>query len=326
MKRVIFFSGTLAMACASAYAQTNVDIYGIVDTGIVISTGGPAGKEIKLASGVSNGSRIGFRGTEALGGGVTAFFTLENGILVDTGGSDQGGLLFGRQALVGLKSDLGALSLGRQYAPIYQTLTAIDPFGNNYGGASGQLMSGEKAGTRMNNAMVYESPKLNGFSGVLAYGFGEVPGDSARSRQFGYSATYEAGPLFLRGAFNRTTNTTATDSARNTLFIAKYNFGPVIAGLGVGDNKGSAQVDSRDYIAAVTLPLQRSTLMGTFIRKDDRAGTNLSANQIAVAYTYSLSKRTSLYAAASKLSNTRFTASKFGAGDTEYDAGLRHTF
>lgn len=326
MKRLIFCAGTLAAVIAPAYAQMNVNIYGIVDTGIVVAKGGAAGTEVKLASGISNGGRIGFRGTEDLGGGLTALFTLENGLLLDTGAADQGGLLFGRQAFVGLKGSSGTVTLGRQYTPIYQTLTAVDPFSNNFGGASGRLMSGETAGTRMNNTVLYESPKLNGFSGVLAYGFGEVPGDTSRSRQLGYSATYEAGPLFLRGAFNRTTNATATDDARNTLYIAKYNFGALTGSFGYGVNKGPALVDSRDYIAGVTVPMDRSTVMATFIHKSDRAGTNLSANQVAVAYTYALSKRTSLYAAASKLSNTRFTTSKFGAGDTEYDAGLRHAF
>jgi GBP family porin len=270
----------------------------------VVSKGGPAGTAINVASGVSNGSRIGFRGTEALGGGPTALFTLESGILLDTGASDQSGVLFGRQALVGLEGRLGTITLGRQYTPIYQTLTAVDPFGNNrtnYGGAGGQLMSGEKAGTRMNNAVLYASPKLDGLSSVLAFGFGEVPGDTAKSRQFGYSATYEGGPIFVRGAFNRTTNAAATDSARNALLIAKYNFGSVIAALGYGDNKGAGNVDSQDYIAALTVPIQQSTVMATFIRKKDRATTNLSANQVALAYTYSLSKRTVLYAAAAIL-------------------------
>jgi predicted porin len=66
--------------------------------------------------------------------------------------------------------------------------------------------------------------------------------------------------------------------------------------------------------------------MATFIRKKDRATTNLSANQVALAYTYSLSQRTALYAAASTLTNNRFTGSKFGPADTEYDAGIKLTF
>ena len=53
----------------------------------MVSKGGPAGTTINVASGFSNGSRIRFRGT-ALGGGLTALFTLESGILLDTGASD----------------------------------------------------------------------------------------------------------------------------------------------------------------------------------------------------------------------------------------------
>jgi predicted porin len=60
-------------------------VYGIVDSGIVVDSGGPKGSELKLESGVSSFSRIGFRGSEALGDGMAAIFTLESGIQNDTG-------------------------------------------------------------------------------------------------------------------------------------------------------------------------------------------------------------------------------------------------
>lgn len=327
MKLVMLASAALGIVAAPAFAQSNVTIYGLLDSAIVISKGAPTSQSTKLESGVSNGSRIGFRGTEDLGGGMEALFTLESGVLLDTGASDQNATLFGRQAFVGLRSNAGTVTAGRQYTPIYNTLTMVDPLSNNYGGASGQLMSGEKAGTRMNNTVMYASPKWNGLSTQLAYGFGEQPGDSAKSRQFGYSATYETGKLILRGAFNRTTNATATDSTRNTLVIAKYDFGPVTGSIGVGDNKGSTgKVDSRDYIAGITVPFGAQAILANVIHKTDRANTNMDTNQVALVYTYSLSKRTNWYVAASKLSNIRFATSKFGAGTTEYDVGLKLTF
>lgn len=326
MKIVMLATAALGIVAAPAFAQSNVTIYGLIDSAVVISRGAPTSQTTKLESGVSNGSRIGFRGTEDLGGGMSALFTLESGVLLDTGANDQNATLFGRQAFVGLRSNAGTITAGRQYTPIYNTLTMVDPLSNNYGGASGQLMSGEKAGTRMNNTVMYASPKWNGLSTQLAYGFGEQPGDSAKSRQFGYSATYEAGKLLLRGAFNRTTNATATDSARNTLIIAKYDFGPVTGSFGVGDNKGTGKVDSRDYIAGITVPFGVQTILANVIHKTDRANTDLSANQVAVVYTYALSKKTNWYVAASKLSNIRFATSKFGAGTTEYDLGFKLIF
>lgn len=323
--------GGLALAIAStsssAMAQSNVTIYGLLDTAMVSTRGGPDGSEFKIDSGVSNGSRIGFRGREDLGNGLSAIFQLEAGILLDSGASDQNGTLFGRQAFMGLKGKMGTLTIGRQYTPIYHTLTSVDPFNNNYGGAAGQLMSGAKAGTRMNNTVMYVSPEISGLTGQLAYGAGEVPGDSAKSRQLGASLTYKAGPLLLRGGYNRTNNVTATDSARNVLLVGEYDFGPLTAGFGYGTNRGQRGIDSRDYIAALTVPLGGAhTLMATLIHKSDRANTNMGANQVAAAYTYYLTKRTNVYVAYSKLSNIRFTTSKFGEGDRELDVGIKHLF
>lgn len=328
MKKAVLAAAVLAGMSASALAQNNVQIYGLLDSAIVHESGGPKGSATKLESGVSNGSRLGFRGNEDLGDGLSALFVLEAGILIDTGASDQNGLLFGRQAFVGVrKKDFGTLAIGRQYTPIYQTLTMIDPSSNNYGGAAGQLMSGEKAGTRQNNAVNFSSDKFAGFSGQLAYGFGEVAGNAQGSRQVGGSLTYELGKLTLRSAYNQTNNAAATDSARNTLTLAKYDFGILTAGVGVGTNKGIGTTESRDYIAALTVPFGPHTIMATYIKKDDRSVANkFDAHQYASTYIYNLSKRTSVYAAYAKLSNINFTTTKFGTGDREIDLGIKHTF
>lgn len=328
MKKAVLAAAVFASMSGAVYAQSNVQVYGLIDSAVVVENGGPKGHATKLESGVSNGSRLGFRGNEDLGNGLSAQFVLEAGILVDTGASDQSGLLFGRQAYVGLrKAGVGTLTAGRQYTPIYQTLTMIDPSSNNYGGAAGQLMSGEKAGTRQNNVVKFASDKLSGISGELAYGFGEVAGNSAASRQVGASLTYEQEKLTLRAGYNKNNNATATDSARNTLVLAKYDFGVVTAGVGYGINKGMGTIDSRDYIAALTVPFGPHTILATYIKKDDRSVANkFDAHQWASTYIYNLSKRTNVYVAYAKLSNINFTTTKFGTGDREIDLGIKHTF
>jgi predicted porin len=325
-KRII--ATCVALLGSAAHAQTNVQIYGLIDSAIVVESGGPKGSATKIESGVSNGSRIGFKGTEDLGGGTSAIFLLESGILLDTGASDQNGLLFGRQAYVGLRrKGLGTVTLGRQYTPIYQTLTLIDPSANNYGGAAGQLMAGEKAGTRQNNMVKFASEEAGGVSGELSYSAGEVAGNVAASRSIGGSLTYVRGGLTTRVAYNRTNNATATDRARNTLAIAKYDFGVLTAGIGYGINKGMGTIDTRDTIAALTIPFGRHKVMATYINKADRAPSHkFGAHQYAGTYLYSLSKRTSLYAAYARLSNTNFTTTKFGTGNRELDLGIKHTF
>src|SRR5689334_20048317 len=128
MNKAVLAAVVLTSMSAGALAQNNVQIYGLLDAAIVHESGGAKGSATKLESGVSNGSRIGFRGNEDLGDGLSALFVLEAGILIDTGASDQNGLLFGRQAYAGVrKKDVGTLAVGRQYTPIYQALTMIDP-------------------------------------------------------------------------------------------------------------------------------------------------------------------------------------------------------
>ncbi|WP_222838972.1 porin, partial [Enterococcus faecium] len=81
----VLIAGSFA---ATASAQSNVTIYGIVDAGIVRETGGAAGDVTKLTSGIGSQSRIGFRGTEDLGNGLSAIFTLESGYKIDDGAID----------------------------------------------------------------------------------------------------------------------------------------------------------------------------------------------------------------------------------------------
>ena len=101
------------LACAgAAYAQSSVTLYGVVDTNIEYATNlpgatpGSSGNRVSMQSGGLSGSRWGLRGVEDLGGGLSALFVLESGFASDTGQSQQGSRLFGRQAYVGLKSSL----------------------------------------------------------------------------------------------------------------------------------------------------------------------------------------------------------------------------
>jgi predicted porin len=94
-------------ACA-AHAQSNVTIYGLFDVGVQLDDASN-GKTAKVVSGGNYGSRLGFRGAEDLGGGLSAIFTAEHGINVDTGGLAQGGRFFGRQVFAGFKGTWGTL-------------------------------------------------------------------------------------------------------------------------------------------------------------------------------------------------------------------------
>ncbi len=366
MKKSLAAIAVLAAFSGIASAQSAVTIYGIADAGIVNERGGKNGSVTKLTNGVGSTSRLGFRGTEDLGSGLSANFVLEAGVKLDTGEGDSA--LFGRQAYVGLKSnDLGAVTLGRQYTPYYLTYAVADPFGAGYAGTAKNLFPSVGSNTRTSNTIVYTSPSFSGFSGEVAYSLGEQAGSNKAGRQFGAAFAYANGPLNARIAYNnKNTDVTAAtaaaatppglpsrpDLSRNTLLAANYNFGVAKAFLGFGIDKGPrsadlpntsnpygavtnlprASLDSREMLVGVSMPFGASTVLASFIRKDDRTSFNQDADQWALGYTYDMSKRTKLYSSIARIKNknnagyTVGNNSEVGSGNKAVNLGVRHSF
>ncbi|HEY0847722.1 MAG TPA: porin [Noviherbaspirillum sp.] len=325
-------SALAALAIVStggAWAQTSLTIYGLVDAGVVFERGGPGGNAARLTSGVQSGSRLGFKGIEDLGGGLSAKFALESGFGIDNGMPGQGGLLFGRQAFVGLGGRWGDVLLGRQYTPHFLALDEVDPFGTGLAGSSTNLMA---TVPRMNNTLKYSTPAWSGLTGEFAYGLGEVAGNSTANRQFGASVGYLRGPLVLKLAHHRAEDAVGIDRSRNTLLAGKFDFGRAAASLGVGLNRGTGTADNRDYMLGVTVPVGAGALMASFIRKDDRSLANGDADQWALGYTHSLSRRTNLYTSFARINNdpgaayTVGNATEPGSGDKAFNIGIRHKF
>jgi predicted porin len=352
----------LALGSTAAHAQSTVSIYGIVDAAIVGESGGSAGHLTKLTSGAASASRIGFKGSEDLGGGLSAFFTLETGTRIDTGEVDAAGTIFNRQALVGLKGRFGQVALGRQYTPFHTTLVAIDPFGTGYAGTSKNLFPDSGTNIRTSNTVTWASPVLHGIDAQLAYSVGEQA-DSSVGRQFGGSIGYAAGPLLVRLAYNSknsdvlgsstTAGTTAAISrslGRNTLLGATYKLGWAKLHAAYGIDKGynasplanannpyggvkpTPSTDARDYLLGLSAQLGRGMLMASVMHKNDRTGFNQDAGSWGIGYLYSLSKRTGLYAAYAHIRNqngagyTVANNTEAGTGSTGYNLGVRHTF
>lgn len=357
----------LALACCSAHAQSSVQIYGVADAGIVLERGGAAGNTTNVSSGVASGSRIGFKGTEDLGNGLSAGFVVESGFAMDTGASGQGGLTFGRQSFVSLASPLGTISAGRQYSPYYKALRDIaDPFEDGLAGQAPNLMVPNR---RMDNSLRYASPKLAGFSTELAYSAGEVAGDSTRKRSLSGALNYEDGPLALSASHYRRESATAGLHAHNSLLAARYKIGNYQLHAGYAFNRGMGTVGgggsstlstgttggtitmgtvtsatsvitnatigvpgaaSRDAVLGLCATFGPHTFVGSVVQHMDRSPANQDARQYGIAYLYSLSKRTDLYAAYARINGDNgapFTvgnATDDGKGTRAFNLGLRH--
>lgn len=132
MKKSLLALAVLTAISGAASAQSSVTLYGKVDVGLVYESGNPAGKSLRVDSGITGGSRIGFKGVEDLGGGMKASFQLETGFCADGAngatqpnfctGSNQ---FMGRQAYGALSGGFGSVSGGRQYSLGFINLTKI---------------------------------------------------------------------------------------------------------------------------------------------------------------------------------------------------------
>jgi predicted porin len=285
----------------------------------------------RLDAGNQSGSRVGFKGSEDLGGGLSAIFTLENGFNSDTGTLGQGGRIFGRQAWVGLQGGFGAVKFGRQYTPIFGALDTIDPLGTGItGGGSGITTLFNPYGVRMDNTVNY-SVSSGAFSGQVAYGFGEVAGSTSANRQWGLSGTYANGPITGVLAYHNQNNAAGTDNAKTTLLGGVYNFGPVALHAAYAWNKGVGALDERDAMIGVTVPVSAAgNVIAEYQRKNDKAVSNDNSAQWALAYTHTLSKRTNVYTSYSRNTNDALAARGGAAGagltDTLFNVGIRHKF
>ena len=325
MKKMLLALLLPAVFTASASAQTSVTVYGLLDLGITSESGGPTGSKLTLGSGIQSGSRLGFKGSEDLGGGLAAIFTLENGFNPDDGTQGQG-RLFGRQAFVGLQGGFGTVTAGRQYTPLWSAIDSLDPV-DGIAGGSHNLM---RRDVRTDNTIKYVSPSLSGLSGELAYSLGEVPGNSAASRILGGGLAYANGPLLLKLAHQSKNNATDTDRSKSTYLGGSYQFGMVKALLGYEVNKGVGAIDDRVAVIGAAVPFGASTVMLSYTRKDDKSSANDDARQLALAYTYALSKRTNLYSSYTRINNENTLVSRTrtgdGSGDREFNVGIRHKF
>lgn len=344
MKKSIVALAVLGACSGAAMAQSSVTVAGVMDAGVLHEDGNKrAGDTTSVASGSFYGSRVTFRGVEDLGGGVSASFWLENGLLLDTGAADQGGLLFGRQAYLALQSQYGTVRFGRQYVPIHSINIFVDPF--EYaavGGYLGVVGAAGNGNSRANNAVKYISPTLAGFKTEVLYGLGEAPGDARQGRQIGAYASYASGPLFIALVHHNSNNGTALapvariNSTKNTAVSGTYDFGVAKASLIYQQNKDDLVLNSQDLMLGVSVPFGRSTFLGSYIYQKNKALVHANSNRISAGYLYALSKRSTLYVMASRIgnnSNARIglaaltddgTAS--GSSFRSYIFGMRHFF
>lgn len=345
MKTTTIVGGMICLGALNcAGAQTQVTIYGIVDSGFVHQSDpiAPAqGSVSSLTGGGQSGSRFGLRGVEDLGNGWKATFDLEAGINTDTGTSTLGAL-FGRKAHVGLDTPLGNIKLGRQYSLFYlDTILPADPFGM---GLMGRMNNVFSTHSRVNNSVSYATPRWRGWAAGFLYGFGEVAGNSSAARSYSGALSYEEGPARVALGYYNQRNAADTATSHAIALTGRYRAGPVTVYSAfqairstLNGTPGATIADTNVNVYMVGLQWSGGphTVLGgiTHVRDQRRiAVADARSTLYAVGYTYALSKRTNLYTSFGIFDNRGGAAYAIGDATTPvygqkgFDIGIRHRF
>ena len=201
MKNIGLFLLFLVCARQAAADENNVQLYGMVNSGMTYISNGAGGSSVRTdGCGPQGCNRWGLRGRESLGDGLSSLFVLESGFNLQNGKSGQGGLMFGRQAYVGLANQrYGTLTLGRQYDSLSDTVgmfPSSNNFATGYGSHFGDLNNLNQS-IRINDAVKYVSPEFGGLRMHGMYSFGGQFGNYAANRSWALATAYTSGPLSM---------------------------------------------------------------------------------------------------------------------------------
>lgn len=330
-------TATLAL-CASAggVAQTTPELgfqtYGVMDACVVSYKAAGAAHWYVNGGGCYYGSRLGFRGAEDLGGGMRAYFVLESGMAIDSGALAQGGRAWGRRALLGVSGGFGSLEAGREYAPAFYLINTVDPMRTGIGSALTTLWSGSASASsgRTDNSLTYQTPSMGGVTVRMLVGLGEQasPQASRGKDARGLGVTYRGDKLYASVSYGQVVNADDTGDDSALTVGARYDFGRFsLAGIAQsGEWEGSrtlaapsspTSMFSRKYASYLLGGTWKfnggHSLAGSYRRYDDRTAPNYDAQTWSLVYVHALSKRTQLYAGATRLRN--LAASSYNAAD-----------
>jgi len=362
MKKSLIALAALASFAGMASAQSSVTLFGIVDATLAYGHGSVSNKTQLTNSGY-NSSRLGFRGTEDLGGGMSASFWLEAGVNNDngtgaatntnnqsTGGAVAGigggqGLTFNRRSTVSLAGGWGELRLGRDYNPQFWNLTVFDPFGTNGVGTSQVLVSNAAItgviSVRSSNTVGYFLPgNLGGFYGQVQYYMGENNSNLANKKDgtgAGLRVGFANGPFNVAAAFSSTKylQSATTGDVKTVNIGGQWDFGMAkLMGEWSRDRRESlVTLTGKGGLIGALVPVGAGEIRVAYSTyKFDSAGTP-KANKLALGYVHNLSKRTAVYATVAHLKNKGGSALALNGATTAvdgkstgYDFGIRHSF
>lgn len=321
MKKILAAAIVSAFAAPAFAATANVDVYGVLDLSVEsLDDGSSRGTNLS-----SNASRLGFKGAEDLGGGLSAIWQIETTLTMDRSDTYGGA----RDTFVGLKGGFGTVKLGYFNTPTKQLSRKLDLFNNRLGDTRNLLRSDNTNGAsgntweeRFRNGIRYDTPSFSGLSGSVHYAT-QTNADVANNNDldaYSLGANYANGPIFVGATYQR--NNLAVGNESNWRLGAGYNMGDlklVALYAKSKDQRGTSGADRGVWGLGAGYKLGNGEIKGQYYKADDEDMTaNSGANLFAVGYDYNLSKRTQVYVAYAKTNNdsaARFSVTGGAHGD-----------
>ncbi|CAB3664819.1 porin [Trinickia soli] len=349
-----FAAAAAALACAPVFAQSSVTLYGAVDDAVTYVNNQKGSSNVYLRQGNLYASKFGLQGKEDLGGGTTAIFDLQNGFDLNTGAFASSGLMFNREAYLGLQNvRFGTLTAGRQYTPYY---TFVGPLTGSawLTGATGAHpgdIDGLDTTVRINNALVYTSPNWGGLQASAMYAFGGIAGSTGKGQTYSGALRYVSGPVSLALGYLRMDNAQQTGgfdpastgsfgvSALNTGYVSaraiqhlaaagNYTLGNLVLGLSYSNVEYKSGAQSlfgstavfNTYAALASYRFTPAFDIGAGIALTSASKANGISDaaryqQYSLKEAYHLSKRTTLYALQAYQHASGQTLGSKGAGN-----------
>ncbi|PRX92099.1 porin [Paraburkholderia sp. BL25I1N1] len=339
-------AAALAVMTGLAYGKSSVTLYGIVDTGVSYYNHAAANGATSIGMPLPTGelpSRWGMRGTEDLGGGYKTFFVLESGFQSSTGALNYGGRIFGRQANVGISSDYGSLTLGRQYNMTTYVLTNADVIGPSIHSLNN--LDPYLPNARSDNAIGYLG-KFNGVTVGSTYSFGrdaagpagpsatncagQVPGNALPCRQYTMLLAYDSATFGMAASYDVSRGGAgASAPLGNSAYTSTHNvvdgyfmLGPTKLGVGwIRNNTAAATHLQTDilFAGATYYSTPAFFIDAEAVRYLQRgaSGQNDANSTLLIArVNYLFSKRTTAYTSVGYIFNSAQARNAVAAGGT----------
>lgn len=352
MKKTLIAMAVLGAASGFAMAASNVTLYGVVETGVVLEKAKDTSATVQMKSGFDQGSRWGIKGTEDLGNGYSVGFILEQGFSSDNGNDASSGKQFSRESILNVKGGFGSLAWGRtgslSSGAQSQNILTGWALGTGFG-----LSSWTSIGTnfsRLDNVVSYVTPKMGGFTVHAMYSNGlsdDAKQWSKNNHYYGLGVKYqEAGiksSLIFeatdgKGTAVKATKDTAAKKAVEPTYVVnyglEYNMGDVtpMFAYQFATQDGGYRTHMFGLSAKVAVAGGDAMIGARYLFGDKAYDTadeeDVRSWNVGAAYVYPLSKRTALKAYAGYADSDKAWKDTKDVNYNGYQVylGMRHSF